>query len=114
MSTHTFLYRHGLSQRKNPWSDGPEYITQCPIQPKSEFIYEIKFEDEEGTLWWHAHSDWVRATVHGAIVVKPAEGTTYPFDEPADDFVIILGKLISVWKFWVQYRTALNIYTRRK
>nr|XP_023915493.1 laccase-14-like [Quercus suber] len=86
------IHWHGLSQRKNPWSDGPEYITQCPIQPKSEFTYEIKFEDEEGTLWWHAHSDWVRATVHGAIVVKPAEGTTYPFDEPADDFVIILGE----------------------
>ncbi|GKE92218.1 laccase-15-like protein, partial [Tanacetum coccineum] len=29
---------------------------------------------EVGTLWWHAHSDWSRATVHGAIVVQPRPG----------------------------------------
>ncbi|XP_055821835.1 laccase-15-like isoform X2 [Solanum dulcamara] len=32
------------------------------------------FSDEEGTLWWHAHSQWDRATVHGAIVVYPKLG----------------------------------------
>ncbi|KAL7137822.1 hypothetical protein ABFS83_10G119300 [Erythranthe nasuta] len=45
-----------------PWSDGPEYITQCPIRPGSTFRQKIVLSDEVGTLWWHAHSDWSRAT----------------------------------------------------
>ncbi|KAM7514629.1 hypothetical protein LguiA_004212 [Lonicera macranthoides] len=27
------IHWHGVKQQRNPWSDGPEYITQCPIQP---------------------------------------------------------------------------------
>ncbi|KAM4123441.1 hypothetical protein ACB094_01G159600 [Castanea mollissima] len=45
------IHWHGVHQPRNPWSDGPEYITQCPIEPGSNFTYEIIFSDEEGTLW---------------------------------------------------------------
>ncbi|GLT64094.1 hypothetical protein SLA2020_366070 [Shorea laevis] len=65
------LHWHGVRQPRNPWSDGPENITQCPIQPGTNFTYEVIFTTEEGTLWWHAHSDWTRATVHGAIIILP-------------------------------------------
>ncbi|KAG7942848.1 hypothetical protein I3843_15G007600 [Carya illinoinensis] len=65
------IHWHGVKQPRNPWSDGPENITQCPIQPGKYFTYEVIFSDEEGTLWWHAHSDWSRATIHGAIVILP-------------------------------------------
>ena len=75
-------------------SDGPEYITQCPIEPGSNFTYEVIFSTEEGTLWWHAHSDWTRVYVHGAIVILPTIGTTYPFPKPDDENIIILGMLI--------------------
>ncbi|KAA8537993.1 hypothetical protein F0562_027427 [Nyssa sinensis] len=47
---------------------------------------------EEGTLWWHAHSDWSRATVHGAIIVYPRNGTSYPFANPHTEVPIILGE----------------------
>ncbi|KAI8005387.1 Laccase-14 [Camellia lanceoleosa] len=83
--------KHGVKQPKNPWSDGPEYITQCPIQPGANFSYEIIFSTEEGTLWWHAHSDWSRATVHGPIIVYPANGTTYPYSKPSEEFPIVLA-----------------------
>ncbi|KAB1220705.1 putative laccase-9 [Morella rubra] len=87
------IHWHGVKQPRNPWSDGPENITQCPIQPGKNFTQEIIFSDEEGTLWWHAHSDWTRATVHGAIVILPDTETTYPFDpEPDAEAVIILGE----------------------
>ncbi|THG11039.1 hypothetical protein TEA_023370 [Camellia sinensis var. sinensis] len=82
---------HGVKQPRNPWSDGPEYITQCPIQPGANFSYEIIFSTEEGTLWWHAHSDWSRATVHGPIIVYPANGTTYPYSKPSEEFPIVLA-----------------------
>ncbi|KAA8538002.1 hypothetical protein F0562_027418 [Nyssa sinensis] len=85
------LHWHGVKQPRNPWSDGPEYITQCPIQPGKNFTYEVIFSTEEGTVWWHAHSDWTRNSVHGAIVVLPAPGTTFPFPEPDGDEVIVFG-----------------------
>lgn len=79
-------------QPRNPWSDGPEYITQCPIQPGAKFSQTVIFSAEEGTLWWHAHSDWSRATVHGAIVIYPKEGSSYPFPKPDAEVPIILGE----------------------
>lgn len=80
-----------MKQPRNPWSDGPEYITQCPIRPGENFNQMIKLSEEEGTLWWHAHNDWARATVHGAIVVYPEFGSSYPFPKPHAEKVIILG-----------------------
>ncbi|XP_048129881.1 laccase-14-like [Rhodamnia argentea] len=85
------LHWHGVKQPRNPWSDGPEFITQCVIGPGTNFTYEVIFSDEEGTLWWHAHSDWTRATIHGAIVISPELGKSYPFPEPDDDKVIMIA-----------------------
>ncbi|KAM5562142.1 hypothetical protein ABKV19_017388 [Rosa sericea] len=85
------IHWHGVHQPRNPWSDGPEYITQCPIEPGSNFTYEVIFSDEEGTLWWHAHSDWTRSSVHGAIVVMPLNETGFPFPEPDGEEIVVLG-----------------------
>lgn len=85
------MHRHGVRQPRNPWSDGPENITQCPIAPNTSFTQEVIFSTEEGTLWWHAHSDWTRATVHGAIIILPKLGTTYPFPKPYAEETLILG-----------------------
>ena len=49
------------------------------------------FFEEEGTVWWHAHSDFDRATVHGAIVVHPKRGSAYPYTKPHKEMPIILG-----------------------
>nr|UWR82439.1 laccase [Dimocarpus longan] len=85
------IHWHGVKMPRNPWSDGPEYVTQCPIPAGSNFTQEINFSIEEGTIWWHAHSDWSRATVHGAILVYPANGTTYPYPEPDGQQTIVLA-----------------------
>ncbi|KAF5467659.1 hypothetical protein F2P56_011891 [Juglans regia] len=84
------IHWHGVKQPRNPWSDGPENITQCPIKPGKNFTYEVIFSDEEGTLWWHAHSNWTRATVHGAIIIYPDVGVTPNYTYNAEE-VIILG-----------------------
>jgi laccase len=81
-----------VGQPRDPWSDGPEYITQCPIMPGSTFTQRIQFTNEEGTLWWHAHSEFDRATVHGAIVIYPQPGSTFPFPKPQEEFTLILGE----------------------
>lgn len=83
-----------MKQPRNPWSDGPENITQCPIPAGTNFTYEIIFSTEEGTLWWHAHSDWSRATVYGAIIILPSANTTYPFATPDAQETLILGTFL--------------------
>ncbi|KDP36042.1 hypothetical protein JCGZ_10008 [Jatropha curcas] len=85
------IHWHGVKQPRNPWSDGPEYVTQCAIQPGTNFTQEVIFSDEEGTLWWHAHSHWTRNTVHGAIVIYPEEGKSYPYPKPDAEEILVLG-----------------------
>ncbi|CAL5386232.1 unnamed protein product [Camellia sinensis] len=85
------IHWYGGKQPRNPWSDGPEYITQCHIKPGINYTYKVIFSDEEGTLWWHAHSDWTLSSVHGAIVILSVEGTTYPFPEPDEEQIMVLG-----------------------
>ncbi|XP_006649051.2 putative laccase-9 [Oryza brachyantha] len=86
------IHWHGVDQPQNPWSDGPEFITQCPIRPGGNFSYQVILSKEEGTLWWHAHSDFDRATVLGAIVIHPKRGTTFPFKRPDKEIPVILGE----------------------
>ncbi|KQK01912.1 laccase-21 [Brachypodium distachyon] len=86
------IHWHGVDQPRNPWYDGPEFITQCPIQPGTNFTYRILLSEEEGTIWWHAHSDFDRASVHGAFVIHPKNGTYYPFKMPHEEIPIILGE----------------------
>ncbi|XP_031276746.1 laccase-14-like [Pistacia vera] len=85
------IHWHGVNQPRNPWSDGPENVTQCPIRPGTNFTYEVILSTEEGTLWWHAHSDWTRVSVHGAIVILPAARKSYPFPKPYVEQTIVLG-----------------------
>ncbi|KAL8027042.1 hypothetical protein ABFX02_14G069700 [Erythranthe guttata] len=86
------LHWHGIRQMRTPWADGPEYVTQCPIQPGASYTYRFKIENQEGTLWWHAHSKWLRATVYGALVIYPKLGVPYPFPMPEREIPILLGE----------------------
>ncbi|KAJ6742268.1 LACCASE [Salix viminalis] len=87
-----FLGRHGIRQLRTGWADGPAYITQCPIQPGQSFVYNFTITGQRGTLLWHAHILWLRATVHGAIVVLPRRGIPYPFPAPHKEVVVVLAE----------------------
>ncbi|KAK7328183.1 hypothetical protein VNO77_22282 [Canavalia gladiata] len=86
------IHWHGARQVRNPWSDGTSYVTQCPSQPGHKFTQIIQLTTEEGTVWWHAHDGWARATVHGAFIIYPKRGYHYPFPKPHDEVTIILGE----------------------
>jgi len=85
------LIRHGIRQLRNPWADGPDRVTQCPIRPGRSYTYRFTIENQEGTLWWHAHSRWLRATVYGALIIHPKLGSPYPFPMPRTEIPILLG-----------------------
>uniref|UniRef100_A0A0D9XVT3 Laccase n=1 Tax=Leersia perrieri TaxID=77586 RepID=A0A0D9XVT3_9ORYZ len=86
------IHWHGVRQIRTGWYDGPAYITQCPIQPGSSFLYNFTITGQRGTLLWHAHINWLRATIHGAIVILPKLGVSYPFPAPYKEAVVLLGE----------------------
>ncbi|WCJ19958.1 laccase 12 [Euphorbia peplus] len=84
------IHWHGVRQMRTGWADGPEFITQCPIRPGRKYTYRFTIQGQEGTLWWHAHSSWLRATVYGALIINPKD--KYPFPTPKRQAPIILGE----------------------
>ncbi|CAL4912019.1 unnamed protein product [Urochloa decumbens] len=90
------VHWHGVRQMRTGWADGPEYVTQCPIRPGGSYTYRFTVAGQEGTLWWHAHSSWLRATVYGALIIRPRAGVAaYPFNyfnPPAREIPILLGE----------------------
>ncbi|XP_020571715.1 laccase-3-like [Phalaenopsis equestris] len=86
------IHWHGVRQMRTAWADGPEFVTQCPIRPGGHYTYKFTIKGQEGTLWWHAHSSWLRATVYGALIILPEKDKGYPFAKPDRQFPIILGE----------------------
>ncbi|KAL0918052.1 hypothetical protein M5K25_010040 [Dendrobium thyrsiflorum] len=87
------VHWHGIFQVMSGWADGPGYITQCPIAAGNKYTYRFNVVGQEGTLWWHAHISFLRATVYGALIIKPRHGTkAYPFPDPYKEVPIILGE----------------------
>ncbi|KAK1437122.1 hypothetical protein QVD17_02907 [Tagetes erecta] len=86
------IHWHGIFQRSSQWADGPEFVTQCPIRPGSNYTYRFNLTGQVGTLWWHAHSQWLRATVYGALIILPRSGQNYPYATPFGEDTIMLGE----------------------
>ncbi|KAF3449167.1 hypothetical protein FNV43_RR09895 [Rhamnella rubrinervis] len=86
------LHWHGIRQLRSGWADGPAYITQCPIQTGQSYVYNFTVTGQRGTLFWHAHISWLRATVYGPIVILPKRRASYPFPQPFKEVPIIFGE----------------------
>ncbi|CAN6705311.1 unnamed protein product [Malus baccata var. baccata] len=86
------IHWHGIRQMRTGWADGPEFVTQCPIRPGGSYTYRFTIQGQEGTLWWHAHSSWLRATVYGALIIHPKQGDSYPFTKPKRETTLLLGE----------------------
>jgi FtsP/CotA-like multicopper oxidase with cupredoxin domain len=51
----TSIHWHGLYQNGSNWMDGTVGITQCPIAPGAQFVYNFTVTGQSGTYWYHAH-----------------------------------------------------------
>lgn len=87
--------RHGIRQLQSGWADGPAYVTQCPIQTGQSYVYNFTIVGQRGTLWWHAHFSWLRATIYGPIIILPKHNVSYPFVKPYKEVPIIFGNYYS-------------------
>ncbi|AMD20886.1 HDR144Wp [Eremothecium sinecaudum] len=52
----TSLHFHGMFQNGTNQMDGPEMVTQCPINPGDTMIYNFTVEHNKGTFWYHSHT----------------------------------------------------------
>ncbi|KAJ4835861.1 Lactose Permease [Turnera subulata] len=84
------IHWHGIRQLRSGWADGPSYITQCPIQTNQSYVYNFTITGQRGTLLWHAHFSWLRATVYGPLIILPKPHVPYPFPKPHKEVTIML------------------------
>ncbi|KAJ8559520.1 hypothetical protein K7X08_003578 [Anisodus acutangulus] len=92
VSNNVSFHWHGIRQFRSGWADGPAYITQCPIQSGQSYVYNFTITGQRGTLWWHAHISWMRATLYGPLIIYPQHNASYPFDKPHKEVSIIFGE----------------------
>uniref|UniRef100_A0A803MQL2 Laccase n=1 Tax=Chenopodium quinoa TaxID=63459 RepID=A0A803MQL2_CHEQI len=84
------VHWHGIRQLRSGWADGPAYVTQCPTQTGQKYVYKFRVADQRGTLFWHAHISWLRATLYGPIIILPKHGVPYPFPQPYKEVQLFL------------------------
>ncbi|KAL1818864.1 hypothetical protein DCAR_0415093 [Daucus carota subsp. sativus] len=92
VSNNITIHWHGIRQLQSGWADGPAYVTQCPIQSGQTYVYNYTIIGQRGTLWWHAHVSWLRASVYGPIVIFPKHNVPYPFPKPDKEVPIMFGE----------------------
>ncbi|KAG1371719.1 Laccase [Cocos nucifera] len=90
------IHWHGIRQLQTGWADGPAYLTQCPIRTGQSYVYNFTIVGQRGTLFWHAHFSWMRATLYGPIIILPRRGVPYPFAKPYKEIPIIFGEWFNV------------------
>ncbi|XP_031384589.1 laccase-17-like [Punica granatum] len=86
------IHWHGIRQLRSGWADGPAYVTQCPIQTGQSYVYNFTITGQRGTLFWHAHISWLRATLYGPTIILPKRNASYPFTKPYKEIPIIFGE----------------------
>ncbi|XP_073310978.1 laccase-17-like [Primulina huaijiensis] len=86
------IHWHGVRQLRSGWADGPAYVTQCPIQTGQNYTYNFTVTGQRGTLLWHAHISWLRATLYGPIIILPRRNESYPFKKPYKEVPVIFGE----------------------
>ncbi|KAI8062685.1 Cupredoxin [Gongronella butleri] len=62
------VHFHGIRQRHTNENDGVPYVTQNPIEPGGQYVYEF-LADTAGTYFYHAHVGLQEATVIGPIII---------------------------------------------
>ena len=85
----TAIHFHGLHMFKNPWADGTEYVTQCPIDPHQSFTHEFEVT-QTGTFWYHSHNgqQYADGLVGPMIFHKDAIENNYHYGK--NDYVLML------------------------
>ncbi|XP_068641136.1 L-ascorbate oxidase homolog isoform X2 [Aristolochia californica] len=82
---------NGIQLRKNSWMDGT-LGTQCPIPPGTNFTYHFQVKDQIGSYFYSPSIGMQRAAGgFGGLRVNSRLLIPVPFDDPEDDYTVIIG-----------------------
>lgn len=85
------ICRNGIQQRKNSYEDGVVGTT-CPIPPGRNFTYKLQVKDQIGSFFYFPSLYFHKAAGgFGGIRVLSRPLIPVPFDEPADDYTVLIG-----------------------
>lgn len=81
----TSIHFHGLFHNTSYGNlnqmDGPQMVTQCPIQPGDTYLYNFTVPNQVGTYWYHSHSGSQYADgMRGAFIIHD-DNAPFDFDE---------------------------------
>ncbi|XP_068660379.1 L-ascorbate oxidase homolog [Aristolochia californica] len=81
----------GIQQRKNSWMDGMPG-TNCPILPGTNFTYHYQVKDQIGSYFYLPSTGMHRAAGgFGGLRVNSRLLIPVPFDDPEDDYTVLIG-----------------------
>ncbi|KAI8975951.1 Cupredoxin [Pilobolus umbonatus] len=67
------IHFHGIRQYNSVHADGVPFLTQMPIQPGEEFLYEFRAINQAGTFFYHAHVGLEQETLFGPLIIYESE-----------------------------------------
>jgi len=93
LDTVTSIHWHGLFQHNTQASDGPSFVTQCPLVPNESFQYQFSVPDQAGTYWYHSHySNQYCDGLRGPMVIyDPHDPQAHLYDVDDESTVITLA-----------------------
>jgi FtsP/CotA-like multicopper oxidase with cupredoxin domain len=111
----TSIHFHGLHMSNNPWMDGVDMITQCPVYAGETFTYKFNLT-QSGTFWYHSHAYQQYADgLVGPIVIDPSPGEQdpiferFPYDHKSDYVIMLQEWYHETWQdIVVGYRSFHN------
>lgn len=88
----TSIHWHGIYQNGTPHMDGTVGISQCPIAPGNDFVYEFRVDGQSGTYWWHAHYGVQSSDgIHGPLIIHGRAERQLQQIEYATDRVVLVS-----------------------
>ncbi|RSL74535.1 hypothetical protein CEP53_000121 [Fusarium sp. AF-6] len=83
------IHWHGLRMKGQNLMDGAAGITQCPIPPGHDYVYNFTIGDDEyGTFWWHSHFEVQQADgLWGGLVVHSSQEAS----PPQEDYLVMVS-----------------------
>ncbi|CAF0971129.1 unnamed protein product [Didymodactylos carnosus] len=99
----TTIHFHGLHMFENPWMDGTEMITQCPVHPHETFTH-IFNVTQAGTFWYHSHNGQQYSDGLIGPIIIDRDSIEQRYSYGSNDHVIILQEWYH--ESWADIMTA--------
>ncbi|CAE6369082.1 unnamed protein product, partial [Rhizoctonia solani] len=75
------IHWHGLEQVGTPWSDGVPGLTQWPVPPGGDFVYNFTL-NQAGFHWYHSHYKMqLDDGLKGTLYIRPNPNKPKPFNQ---------------------------------